>query len=68
MNMKALQSMTAKCMEIEDELGEREGVGLVRGRGCRVGEREGVGLVRERGVGLVRGREVVGLVREREKV
>ena len=24
MNMQALQSMTAKCMEIEDELGEGE--------------------------------------------
>ena len=34
MNMQALQSMTAKCMEIEDELGEREG--------GRFGERERV--------------------------
>ena len=43
MNMQALQSMTAKCMEIEDELGKRErGVGLVRGGGCRLGERERV--------------------------
>ena len=25
MNMQALQSMTAKCMEIEDELGKRMG-------------------------------------------